>query len=383
MSSDNSRGDGNDPWGKRHDDGPPDLFDLIKRFFGGGGKSRSNGGQSSDSKERPGRYVGYVIVGLAILWALTGIFLVSPAEQAVVLRFGKYVETVGPGPHWIPRVVDSKYTINVQQVSNFPYQAEMLTKDENIVSVAVAVQYRIGDPKKYLFNVVDPVTTLQQATSSALRQIVGQMTLNVILTTGRQQLRDATAKQLNSTLELYQAGLTVTDVTLQPAKPPEAVTHAFDDAIKAREDEQRYINQAQAYARRVESIAKGKVARLKQSAMAYQKEVALRAQGQTARYLALLKPYQEAPAVTRERLYLDTLSTVLSKTTNIVIDSGGNNVLYLPLDQILKRQLQQMKKGSTAKTDTTGTSLDLTSPTQTTPSSPDTGRPSYSVGDSS
>ncbi len=375
MSSDDSRNNGNDPWGKRQDDGPPDLFDLIKKFFVG---KKSKSGQNSDSKDHPGRYVGYAAIVLVILWALSGIFLVSPPEESVVLRFGKYVETLGPGPHWIPRFVESERTLNVQQVSNFPYSAEMLTKDENIVSVSVAVQYRIGDPENYLFNVVDPVSTLQQATSSALRQIVGHMTLNSVLTTGRQRLRDAVAKQLNVILSQYKAGLLVTDVTLQPAKPPEAVTHAFDDAIKAREDEQRYINQAKAYARKVESIAKGKVARLQHSARAYQKEVSLRAEGQTARYLALLKPYQAAPGVTRERLYLDTLSNVLSHTTNIIIDSSGNNILYLPLDQILKRQLLQMKKGST-----TTSPFDTSNSDQMTPSDSDTGRPSYSTGENS
>lgn len=367
MSSDNSDNNGNDPWGKRRDDGPPDLFDLIKKFFVAG---KSNSGQSSGIPDKLGRYVGYGLIVLVILWALSGIFLVSPAEEAVVLQFGKYVETVGPGPHWIPRFVQSQRTLNVQQVSNFPYQAEMLTKDENIVSVSVAVQYRIGDPEHYLFNVVAPNLTLQQATSSALRQVVGHMTLNSILTTGRQQLRDGAAKQLNEILSLYKAGLDVTDVTLQPAKPPEAVTHAFDDAIKAREDEQRYINQAQAYARKVESVVKGRVSRFIQSATAYQKEVVLRSEGRTARYLALLKPYQEAPGVTRERLYLDTVSSVLSKTTNIFVDSNGTNVLYLPLGQILKRQLQRTKN------DPVSTTTDTTP--ITTPMNSDTGRPTYS-----
>ena len=361
-----------DPWGKRRDDTPPDLFDVIKKFFAG---KKSKSDQDSEGNDRSGKYIAYAAIALVALWALSGIFLVSPAEQSVVLRFGKYVETLGPGPHWIPRFVDSERTLNVQQVSNFPYSAEMLTKDENIVSVAVAVQYRIGDPKAYLFNVVDPEVTLQQATSSALRQVVGHMTLDSVLTTGRQQLIDAVSVQLKKILARYKAGIEVTDVTLQPAKPPEAVTHAFDDAIKAREDEQRYINQAEAYARRVESTVKGKVARLTQSATAYQKSVVLNAQGQTARYLALLAPYQKAPGVTRERLYLDTMSDVLSKTTNIIIDSGANNVLYLPLDQILKRQISQMKKGSIS-----GTPSDLSSPT---PSDSDSGRPSYSAGDNS
>jgi modulator of FtsH protease HflK len=327
------------PWGQRQDKGPPDLLDLIARFFQG----KTSQGSGGSNSEHFGKYLSLLAVGLVVLWALTGIFLVSPAEQAVVTRFGQYEATVGPGPHWIPRIIESETTLNVQQVSNFSPQPaeEMLTKDENIVSISLAVQYRIADPKSYLFNVVDPVTTLKQVTSSALRQAAGQMTLDSILTTGRSKLRDAIAQQLEHTLAAYQTGLEITDVTLQPAKPPEAVTHAFDDAIKAREDEQRYINRAQAYARRVVSIAKGHVARLQKSAAAYQQSVVLKANGDTARYLALLKPYEASPAVTGERLYLDAMSNVLSKTSNIVVDSSGTNVLYLPLEQILKHQGNQ------------------------------------------
>ncbi len=262
----------------------------------------------------------------------------------MVLRFGRYVKTVTPGPHWIPPVIEKRFTVNVQKISQLPYQAEMLTQDENIVSVALTVLYRIEDPNKFLFNVVNPMVTLQQATSSALRQVVGQMTLNTVLTTGRQELRDKVAKQLDKTLAIYQTGIDVTDVTLQPAKPPEAVTHAFDDAIKAREDEQRYINQAKAYARKVESIVKGQTARLTQSANAYKQEVVLRSRGATARYLALLKPYQRAPEVTRKRLYLDTMALVLSHTTNIIMDTSNNNIMYLPLNEILRNQRQTKQK---------------------------------------
>jgi len=359
--------DNNNPWSRRPDSGPPDILELIKKFFLG--KSDQS---SSNKSDHFAKFLGLGLLALIVIWALSGIFLVSPAEQAVVTRFGQYLKTVEPGPHWIPRIVESKNTINVEQVDNFSYQAEMLTQDENIVSVSLAVQYRIANPSAYLFNVVDPIVTLQQATSSALRQVVGRMTLNSVLTTGRQQLRDAVAKQLDKTLDLYKTGLSVTDVTLQPTQPPEAVTHAFDDAIKAREDEQRFINQAKAYARRVESIIKGKVARLEKSAMAYQQSVVLRAQGKTARYLALLKPYEAAPTITRERLYLDTLSGVLSNTTNIVIDSGANNLLYLPLDQILKHQKQ-----TTAKSPLSMVPSDLSD------SADIRNRPSYNVGDNS
>ncbi len=351
MSDQGSNGEKN-PWGKGQQDGPPDLIEVIKKFFAGS-KSQKPGEEPPKQVEHVWRYVGWGVGLLAVLWLIAGFFIVSPPEQAVVLRFGKYVETLNPGPHWVPRMIESKEVINVQQVNNFPFQAEMLTKDENIVLVSLAVQYRIADPRNYLFNVVGPVITLHQATSSALRQVVGQMTLNSILTKGRQQLRDEVATQLNKIMALYKTGIEVTDVTLQPAKPPEAVTAAFDDAIKAREDEQRYINQAQAYTRKVINKAQGKVARLTQSARAYEKEVVLAAQGSTARYKAVLQPYESAPEVTRERMYLDTVANVLTHTTNVIVDSAGNNILYLPLDQILKRQMGRLPNSTLQRSNRT------------------------------
>ena len=353
-----------DPWGKRPEQGPPDLIEVVKKFFTQGAKKIVNG-ERPPIMERTSFYIWIVVGFIVLLWGLSGIFVVAPAQQSVVLRFGKYMETVGPGPHWIPRFVESRYTIDVQRVRNFSYKAEMLTQDKNIVPkqdknialkqdeniasvnivfVSVAIQYRIANPSEFLFNVVNPVTTLQQATSSALRQVVGNMTLDAVLTTGRQQLRDEVAIHLKQIMKLYKTGLVITDVNLRSVQPPEAVTSAFNDVVKAREDEKRYINQANAYASKVVSIAQGQVASLIQSAQAYKQEVLLRSQGSTARYLALLKPYQLAPGVTRERLYLDTVASVLSRTTNVFVDTGSNNVLYLPLDQILRQRLKNQGK---------------------------------------
>lgn len=334
------------PWGKKPEQGPPDLLELIKKLFYSAKKSAQNstqrGSSSSPQFSSPlpwsiNTIFAVVFALFFIIWVLAGIFVVKPAEQAVILRFGKYAETLNAGPHWIPLLIDTRYVVNTQEVRNFPYRADMLTNDENIVSVAVAVQYRIDNPNDYLFNVVRPVDALQQATASALRQVVGEMSLNDVLTKGREALRDNIATQLNLILQRYHTGLTVTDVTLQPAKPPEEVTAAFDDAIKAREDEQRYINQATAYSNQVTSAAKGQISRLTQSANAYQQEVVLRAKGQTARFLALYEAYKNAPIVTRERLYLEGMQDMLSKTHNIVVDSNNNNMMVLPLNQILKR----------------------------------------------
>ena len=328
-------------WWRYFQEGPPDLLSLIKNFFN---PKSDNIWQANANKNGPAlggspkKLIMMVVGAIVVLWALMGIYIVAPAEQAVILRFGKYHATMGPGPHWIARGIDSKQIVNIQQVSNTNYAAEMLTEDENIVSVQIAVQYRIDNPRDYLFNVVSPQTTLQQAISSALRQIVGTMTLDSVLTTGREELRAAVSTQLNKTLAAYNVGYLITDVNLQPAKPPAEVVHAFDDAIKAREDEQAYINKAQAYNRQELSKVQGQVARIRQSADAYKQQVVLKANGDTARYLALLKPYLKSPTVTEKRLYLDTVSDVLSQTTNILVGSGkgNNNMLYLPLDQLIK-----------------------------------------------
>ena len=317
--------------------GPPDLLEVVKKIFKTKKSTQSPKSSQSNSEDdngHIGRFISLAIGLIVVLWILSGIFVVRPAEQTAVLRFGKYSSTVGPGPHWIPRFIDTKYTVDVQQVRNFSSQAEMLTKDENIVSVDLAIQYRIGNIRDFLFNTVNPITTLKEATASATRQVVGQMTLDSVLTTGREALRDRVETQLKKTLVSYQTGLDITDVTLQPVKPPEAVTAAFDDAIKAREDKQSYINKANAYARKAVSIANGKIARLKQEAEAYEQQTVLQAKGSVARYLALLKPYEHAPKVTEERLYLDAITNVLSHTSNIVVENNSN-ILYLPLEQIL------------------------------------------------
>jgi len=383
MADDNK--ENRDPWGKKTpDEGPPDLMELLKKAFNKG-RSPGNGSGSAQGPSGDGLPTKFLLLGgiaLLVIWFLSGIFIVSPAEEAVVLRFGRYVGTEGPGPHWIPPLIQSRRILNVQEVSTFPYNSEMLTKDENIVSVAVAVQYRIQNPKDYLFNTVDPDETLRMATSSALRQAVGQMSLDAILTIGRQQLRDDVAKQLDIIMDMYGTGLVITDVTLQPAKPPEPVTAAFDDAIKAREDEQRFINKAQAYARQKLSLAQGTIATIQQRSQAYKQEVVLRARGDTARYSALLRPYQAAPEITRDRLYLDALSSVLEKTSNVIVDGSKGNLLYLPLDQLRRQTV-----GSTP-TDKSGVDISsVTAASVPDPAEIDSGsvysgasRPSYPSG---
>lgn len=327
-----------DPWGKKKTAGePPELDQLFAELQK---KIRSLLRKKPDnfSPSSNGLTIGILVVIGVLIWALSGIFVVDPAERAVIQRFGKYIETVGPGLHWIPRFISTKTIVNEEEISNYSYSSHMLTKDENIVSVAVAIQYRIDNAKDYLFNVMDPQESIRQATASALRQVVGHTTLDNILTKGREQVRQEVSQQLNEILALYHVGLSITNVAMQPVRPPEEVKEAFDDAIKAQEDEQRFINEAHAYKMRVEPIAEGQVARLLREANAYKQEVVLRAQGDVARFSALLSEYKKAPEIMRRRLYLVTLEQVLAQTPKILIDAQStNNLVYLPLEQLLNK----------------------------------------------
>lgn len=378
-----------DIWSKdpKREEGPPDLDELLNKlqkkinsfFVGKIGRKRTTRvpSKSKVPKILTLRSVLLVLLVAIIIWVAFGVFIVSPAERAAILRFGKYSKTVGPGPHWIPCFIESRYIINVQKVSTFSYQAEMLTKDENIVSVSVAVQYRIGNVRDYLFNVVDSVASLQQATASALRQVVGHTTLDEILTTGRELVREQVSQQLTKILDRYHCGLVITDVALQPAKPPEAVTEAFDDVNKAREDEQRYINAAKAYQQKVVPIAEGQAARILKEADAYQKKVILQARADTAQYLALLPQYERAPHVTRERLYLSAIEEVLRNSSKILVDVKGANMMYLPLNKLFAKELKPKKISEFAETPVSEPKLtDTTRPVQ--PSSERPSRVGYS-----
>lgn len=327
---------GKDPWNSKNQ--PPDLDDVLKRiheklkktFFGGTSKPANGSSTGSGG--------GLIAIMLAlvvfILWVLSGIFIVDPAEQAAILRFGKYVETVGPGPHWIPRIISSKIVLNVDRMLDYSYSAQMLTSDENLVAVSLAVQYRIGDLQQYLFNVANPEESLQQATSSALRQVVGTTTLDQIITEGREVWGNSVQDTLIKTLDIYKTGIVIVNVSPQPARAPESVQDAFDDAIKAQEDEKRFKEQAYAYAAKVVPIAEGNASRIQQEAEAFSKQVVLRAQGEVAEFLALLPQYVAAPQVMAERMYLETMQKVLNQSSKIIVDGKAGNLLYLPLDKL-------------------------------------------------
>jgi len=320
-----------DPWSGRDNQSPPDLIELISKVFKKSNKTPENTGQEphlNDSKSL-GIIAVLVIIIVAVVWFVAGFFIVSPTDQAPILRFGRYTKTVGSGLHWIPRLVEKSFPVNTTTINKVNVSADMLTQDENIVTVEIAVQYRIDNPRNYLFNVVDPIGSLKQVTSSAMRQVIGDNSLDDILTTGRQKVRDDIEKVIKNTLAPYQTGIIITDVNLQPAKPPTAVTAAFDDAINAREDKQKYINKAQAYQNQVISMVKGQQSRIMQDASAYKTKVTQEAKGNVSRYLALLKPYEKAPEIMRNKLYYDTMTNVFKHTNNVINNTDGRSIVNI------------------------------------------------------
>ncbi|MFT4045612.1 MAG: FtsH protease activity modulator HflK [Solimonas sp.] len=341
----NEPGPGRDPWNqgpKRGERGQNPLDDTLKRFkerFGGKG-----GGGSA--KKLPSGLFGVIALAIAVLWIASGFYSVDEQERAVVLRFGHHVGTTGPGLHWhLPWPVDNVETVNVTGVRSVREEATMLTKDENIVDVELSVQYRVSKVEDYVFQVTEPDLTLKQATKAAVREVVGQSAMDFILTEGREEVADETKRLLQERLDEYKAGLVVTEVNLQQAQPPEPVQAAFADAIKAREDQQRAKNEAEAYANDRLPKARGAAARQIAEATAYREQVVAKAEGDAARFSQLVAEYKKSPKVTKERLYLDMMQSVLGGSSKVLLDvDKGSPMIYLPLDQILKNA----QKGSDA-----------------------------------
>jgi len=326
---------GKDPWGNKNgnDKGPPDLdevFRNISKRFGGGKGSGSGPGVSS---------LGLVIVlGIAlVVWGLSGFYTVKEAEKGVALRFGEYIGEVEPGLQWKATFIDEVFPVNVSTVRSIPASGSMLTTDENVVLVELDVQYRVIDAYRFLFSAVDANASLREATDSALRYVIGHNNMDDILTTGRDQIRRDTWAEVERIIEPYKLGINIVDVNFLPARPPEEVKDAFDDAISAQEDEQRFIREAEAYARAIEPKARGQVQRMEQQANAYKEREILEARGKVASFELLLPQYQAAPEVTRERLYLDAMQTVLKGTNKVLIDSkSSGNMMYMPLDKLMQ-----------------------------------------------
>lgn len=365
-----------DPWGNKggnKQDGPPDLDEVFKKLnekvtslFGGKG-GRSGGGSSSTGGSKG---FGFIVAIILVVWALSGIYIIDEGRQGVVLRVGAFDRITEPGPHWYPRFLEKVEIVDVDRVRSInigstSHESLMLTEDENIVDIQFAVQYKVSNAKDYVFNVRDPDTTLRQVTETAMREIVGKNNMDFVIKDGRVQVASGTKELMQNILNGYKTGLIVTNVNMQNAQPPEQVQHAFSDAVKAREDKERLVNEAEAYSNDILPRARGKAARMGQEAAAYRDEIIAKANGETARFLKVLTQYKKAPVVTRERLYLEAMESVLANSNKVMVDvKKGNNLMYLPLDRLQSRQgspltaqdLENMKQSLPGSTNNNNTS---------------------------
>ncbi len=332
---------GQDPWGNRgRGEGPPDLDDIVRKMqegFGGiFGKKPS--GPKNERKGFPFSWL-IVVVVLVLLLLVDITYLIDQQERGVVMRFGRYEKTLQPGLNFVfPSLIDKVVTVNVGQVRSITHKASMLTQDENIVDVEVAVQWRINEPADFIFNVKDPALTLRQVTESAVRAVIGQSELDYVLTEGRSEIAQEQQQLMQDILaDDYKSGILIVTVEMQPAKPPEDVKAAFDDAIKAREDEQRLVNEAEAYRNDILPRARGGAARVREESNGYKASVIAKSEGDAARFDQLLTEYELAPEITRKRLYLESMESVLSSTNKVLLDAeSGNSLMYLPLDKLIQ-----------------------------------------------
>ena len=339
-----------DPWSRDRRQAPPDLDAVLNKLMSslnGLFGSKNTGGNSGG----PGKSKSLVtlLVFISLIWAATGFYIVSENERAVILRFGEYQRTAMPGPGWhLPRPIETHETVNFTGIRSVEKRTTMLTQDENIVELAFSVQYRIKNAEDYLFNVENPDingdrtcrfgsrSTICGVLDSAIRDVVGKNKMDYILREGRTEISNKTEELMQQVLNSYQAGIQVTSVNLQDSQPPDEVQDAFQDATKAREDMERYKNEAQAYANEIVPKARGEAARMIQDALAYKEMVIANAEGDADRFLKLLKEYKRAPDVTRQRLYMDSIESVLSNSSKLMIDiKEGNNLMLLPLDKII------------------------------------------------
>jgi membrane protease subunit HflK len=348
----------NDPqWGKRGNDGPPDLDELLRNLnaklnglFGrkGGGQPPVRGGDGGPKVSSGG---AWLLIGLVFLiWLASGFYIVDASNRGVVLRFGKYHETTQPGPRWhLPYPIEAVEIVNLSQVrtvevgyrntvkSKVLKESLMLTDDENIIDIQFAVQYILKSPEDFLFNNRDTDDSVLQAAETAVREIVGKSKMDFVLYEGREQVAAQATKLMQEILDRYKTGILVSKVTMQNAQPPEQVQAAFDDAVKAGQDRERLKNEGQAYANDVIPKAKGAAARLLEEANGYRQRVVANSEGEASRFQQVLVEYQKAPVVTRERLYLETMQQVLESTSKIIVDQkAGGSLLYLPLDKIMQ-----------------------------------------------
>ena len=347
----NEPGDKNkNPWGNQKGN-KSELDDLLKNFisslrtlFG----DKGSGPIDPSSKKN----IGMIAAAILAIYLLFGIYIVNDGERGVVLQFGKFNEITTPGPHWIPLIIQSVEIVDVANIRSTQQKAVMLTEDENIVSINFAIQYDVKDASDFIFNVRDPDVTLRQAGESAIREILGKNKMDFIITDGREAVAGDTKELLQSILDFYKSGINVQTVNILEAQPPEQVQDAFSDAIRAREDEQRYINEAEAYRNEIIPLARGEAKQIVEESKAYRVKLIKSAEGEASRFRQLYSEYKKAPEVTRERLYLEAVESVLENTSKVMIDvDGGNNLMYLPLDKIIKPSTSSTAKENDNRND--------------------------------
>lgn len=344
-----NNGQDRDPWGSSNkqggnsggskggrEQGPPDLEDIFRKLskkLGGLGA-----GKPGDNTPRggSGKLAGIVAAVAVVVWAASGFYTIKEAERGVVTRFGKFSHLVEPGLNWKPTFVDQVRAVNVEAVRELAASGVMLTSDENVVRVEMNVQYRVTDPERYLFAVANADDSLRQATDSALRGVIGRSTMDRILTEGRTVVRSDTQREIDETIRPYNMGITLLDVNFQAARPPEEVKAAFDDAIAARENREQYVREAEAYANEVQPRANGQAQRILEEGRAYKERTVLEAQGEVARFAKILPEYKAAPAITKERLYIESMERVLSHTRKVLVNDRGNSLMVLPLEQLMR-----------------------------------------------
>jgi membrane protease subunit HflK len=314
------------------------MRERVNSMFGGRG-GKSGGGKPFS--------FGLIAIIAVVAWVLSGIYIVEPAERGVVLRLGEFNKVTGPGPHWYMRGIETVDVVDVDQLRTVSHRAKMLTKDENIIQVGLAVQYQVKDAEEYLFRVRDPDFTLQEAAESALREVIGAIPMDEFLTGGRAAIVQQTKDLTQSIIDKYSTGLILTSVNLEDPQPPEEVQGAFEDAIKAREDQVRYRNQAEAFALDILPKARGDAIRMTEAASAYRDQVIAQAEGETSRFSQTLTEYEKAPEVTRKRLYLETMEYVLANNNKVIMQvEDGTNLMYIPLDKLMERSAGGIRTGS-------------------------------------
>lgn len=362
----NEPGKDKDPWGQRNNDAPPDLdeiFNNLKKKLNGilGSGKGGSGGKSGGSEDHSGLIL-LAIGALVIVWLLSGIYIVDEGKRGVETRFGAKTDMTMPGPHWrLPWPIDDVEQVNVEGIRKINNSSQMLTEDENIVALSLEVQYNVKNAQEYAFEVREPDLTLKQAAETAVREVVGRSKMDFVITDGRAVISSETKRIMQDILDSYKTGLNVLQVNLNEAQPPEEVQDAFADAIKAREDEQRIINEANAYRNDVVPKARGDGQSMLEDAEAYRTRVMKSSQGETQRFTKLLTEYKLAPEVTRERLYLDTMEDVMANNSKVIMDTqNSGNLMYLPLDKLMSNSTNtSMNRGLPAQVGVSDTTRDV------------------------